>query len=191
MKIETQLTAEAKVCKGCCSAEKGVPKPLSLHWKNILAPTDLSEPSKFALKTAAALAQTCGAKMILLNVVQMPNCCSSDSPPNVEEMMAIARKSLDEIARTIPSDVPIKKIVRFGTRDPVDQIIDEANNESADLIVVATHGYSGLKQVLLGGTAERVVRHAPCPVLVVGPACKSSQPAESPTREAAKQLGKN
>lgn len=180
MKIETQLTPEAKACKGCCSAEKAVPKPLPLHWKNILAPTDLSEPSKRALKTAAALAQNCGAKMILLNVVQMPNCCSSDAPPNAEEMMDIARKSLDEIARTVFPDVSVEKIVRFGTGEPVVQVIEEANRMSVDLIIVATHGYSGLKQVLLGGTAERVVRHAPCPVLVVGPACKSSQPAGFP-----------
>jgi universal stress protein A len=183
VKTETQLTPEAKTGKEGRFAGKAVTEPLPLHWKSILAPTDLSEPSKRAVKSAAALAQKCGAKIILLNVVQMPNCCSSDAPPNVEEMMNIARKSLDEIAQTIPPDVAVEKIVRFGTREPVKQIVEEADKVSADLIVIATHGYSGLKRVLLGGTAERVVRHAPCPVLVVRAPGKSSQPAESPTRE--------
>lgn len=80
--------------------------------------------------------------------------------------MGQARKSLVEIAREMPAGVLVETKVRFGTRDPVQEILDEADHLSADLIVVATHGYTGLKRALLGSTAERVVRHAPCPVLV-------------------------
>jgi universal stress protein A len=167
MKTETKPVPEAKERKDYRLAEKTVNGPLPLAWNRILAPTDLSKPSKCALKTAAALAQKCGAKLILFYVVQCPTCASFDAPPDTGKMMAQACESLDDIARTIPPDVAVEKIVRFGTREPVEEIITEADDASADLIVIATHGYSGLKRVLLGSTAERVVRHAPCPVLVV------------------------
>lgn len=140
---------------------------LPLAWNTILVPTDLSEASKFVLKTAAALAQKCGAKLVLLHVVQMPNCCSFDAPPDADEMIELARKSLDRFAQIIAQNVAVKKIVRFGPRDPVEEIVEEANNTSADVIVIATHGYCGLKRALRGSTAERVVRHSPCPVLVL------------------------
>lgn len=183
MNTETQHASETKQGKNCPSARKNGNGPLPLPWKNILVPTDLSEPSKRALKTAAALAQKCGAKLILLHVAQMPICCSFDAPPEAGEMMDLARKSLDDIARTIPADVAVETIVRFGTREPVEQIVEEANKVSADLIVIATHGYSGIKRVLLGGTAERVIRHAPCPVLVVRFAGDSSQPTPQRANE--------
>lgn len=167
MKTEIEPATDAKPGKERCSAEKTVNGPATLAWNTILAPTDLSKPSKCAVKTAVALAQKCGAKLILFHVVQCPNCSSFDSPPDAEKMMEEARQTLDDIARTIPTGVTVEKHVRFGTREPVNEIVEEANNVSADLIVIATHGYSGLKRVLLGSTAERVVRHAPCPVLVV------------------------
>jgi len=167
MKIEIQSATEAKPAKEHRFVEKPAGGSPPLAWNKILAPTDLSEPSKCALKTAVALAQKCKAKLVLFHVVQCPNCASFDSPPDAEDMMIEARKSLDDMAQTIPPDVPVEKIVRFGTREPVEQIVEEADHLSADLIVIATHGFSGIKRVLLGSTAERVVRHAPCPVLVV------------------------
>lgn len=140
---------------------------LPLPWKIVLAPTDLSDPSKCAITTAAALAQKCGAQLILFHVVQCPNCSSFDAPPDAVKMMDQARECLEEIARTLPLDVAVQKIVRFGAPDPAEEIVEEADLASADLIVIATHGYSGLKRAVLGSTAERVLRHAHCPVLVV------------------------
>lgn len=138
----------------------------SLHWKNILVPTDISEPSKKAIEIAVALAQEHKADIILLHIVPLPDCCSFGTPPDTDEMLAFARECLDEIARTFPSGLNCKKIVRLGTRETAQQIIEEACNIPADLIVVGTHGCGGLKRALLGGTAERVIRHSPCPVLV-------------------------
>ena len=140
---------------------------LPLPWKIVLSPTDLSDPSKCAITTAAALAQKCGAQLLLFHVVQCPNCSSFDAPPDAAKMMDQARECLEEITRTIPLDVAVRKIVRFGARDPAEEIVEEADHASADLIVIATHGYSGLKRALLGSTAEQVLRHAHCPVLVV------------------------
>jgi len=181
MKLEIRSATAGSPGKERRLAEKTATGREPLAWNKVLAPTDLSEPSKCALKTAAALAQTCKAKLILFHVVQCPTCASFDAPPDAEEMMSQARETLEEIARTIPPDIAVEKVVRFGTREPVMEIIEEANHASADLIVIATHGYSGFTRVLLGSTAERVVRHAPCPVLVMrrpGNGSSQNRPAE-------------
>jgi universal stress protein A len=162
MKIENQSSKDAGPAR-----QDSANGPPPLAWKNILAPTDLSEPSKSAIKTAVALARMCGAKLTLLHVVQMPVCCSFDAPPDMNEITDQARESLNDLARTFPPDVSVEKIVRLGSCEPAAEIVEKANDISADLIVIATHGYSGLKRVLLGSTAERVVRHAQCPVLIV------------------------
>lgn len=167
MKIEIQSASVAKPGKEPRVVGTTANDSAPLAWNTVLAPTDLSNPSKCALKTAAALAQKCKAKLILFHVVQCPVCSSFDAPPDTERMMEQAREALDEIAQSIPPDVAVERIVRFGTREPVEEIVEEADQVSADVIVIATHGYGGLKRVLLGSTAERVVRHAPCPVLVV------------------------
>ncbi len=138
--------------------------------RRILVPTDLSEHSMPALKYALSLAERFHAKIFLLNVAPMPRCCSMDAPPEADELMSLARVELDKIARTIPPEVEWEEIIRFGTGEMVPQIVQEALNISADLIVIATHGYCGLKRMLRGSLAEAVVRHAPCPVLTVHPA---------------------
>jgi nucleotide-binding universal stress UspA family protein len=184
MKNQISAATNARPCKACRLAKKTDNGLAPLAWNTILAPTDLSNPSKCAIKTAVAVAQKCGAKLILLHVVQCPNCASFDAPPAVNDMIGQARESLDDIARTISPEVEIEKLVRFGTREPVEQIIEEASRVSADLIIIATHGYSGLKRVLLGSTAERVVRHAPCPVLVVRRSSNGS-PQTAPRLESA------
>jgi universal stress protein A len=68
-------------------------------------------------------------------------------------------------AAEFPDSIPVHAIVRKGTA--YDQISATARVIRADLIIIATHGYTGLKHVVLGSTAERVARHAPCPVLVL------------------------
>jgi nucleotide-binding universal stress UspA family protein len=164
--IKTQSCSAGCLGKECSVLKKTINEQPILHWKAILVPTDLSEPSKQAIQTAVALAKLCGAKIVLLHVAQLPTCCSSDAPPNTDEMLNFANKSLDEIGRVFPPDIAWEKIVRLGTREPVREILEEASNISADVIVIGTHGYNGIKRFLLGNTAERVVRHALCPVLV-------------------------
>jgi universal stress protein A len=167
MNVKIETAREPKGEQALPAMANAVEEFPPLPWKNILAPTDLSGQSKYALKTAVALARKCGAKLVLFHVVQMPNCSSFDAPPDAEEMMKQARNSLDAFASKIPPGVTVEKVVRFGTREPVELIVEEANDVSADLIVVGTHAYTGLRRVLLGSTAERVARHAPCPVLIV------------------------
>jgi universal stress protein A len=134
--------------------------------KNILVPTDLSKPSLKAVDYAHQLADATGGKITLLHVVEpvvLPDAAALLTLPD-DHLNEKMRGKLDALKRAhnLP-DATV--VVRKGT--PFHEIALAATELKADLIVIATHGYTGLKHVLLGSTAERVVRHAHCPVLVV------------------------
>ena len=87
-------------------------------------------------------------------------------PPDVEgPRIRELTKHLEELARTVGGGVQAEGIVISGR--PWQGVVDHAKEAETDLIVVSTHGYTGLKHVLLGSVTEKIVRHAPCPVLVV------------------------
>ena len=138
-----------------------------IPWKAILVPTDFSERSEEALKTAICLAERCGAKISLLHVAQLPNSGCFEAGTAADEVMNSAREALDEIANEIPSAPIGEKLVCFGAWGTFQKIVETAREISADLIVMATHGYDAFKRALLGSAAEYVIRHGPCPVLVV------------------------
>jgi nucleotide-binding universal stress UspA family protein len=141
--------------------------------RRILVPTDFSKHSHNALTYAVALAEKFGAELFLLHVVQdlalfIPEAVSVTPPiaPPVEQMTAAVHAALDRMVRE--NDLGRLKVhceVREGT--PFYEIIQFARDSAIDLIVMGTHGHSGLVHVLLGSVTERVVRKAPCPVLTV------------------------
>ena len=139
--------------------------------KNLLVPIDFSEFSRRALEYALPLAEKFGAKVTLIHVVEpafYPD--NVMVPVETEDLNTImvreGRKMLDELgAEKIKPEIQSERIIATGR--PYNEIIDAAESLQADLIIMATHGYTGLKHMLMGSTAERVVRHAPCPVLVV------------------------
>ena len=131
-------------------------------------PTDFSPPSFKALQYASALAAEFGAKLHLLHVnelgVQEPLLASAFRLET--DFGHHLRRRLQAIgAESTPRITPARCHVRSGRIDR--QICREARILPADLIVLATHGYRGLKHIMLGSTAEKVVRRAPCPVLIV------------------------
>jgi nucleotide-binding universal stress UspA family protein len=134
-------------------------------------PIDFSAPSKRALDYAVAFAERFGAKLTLLHVVEPlagPDFVSSF--PLVMEndkVLASCKKQLAHILeeRGIAPKLVEKTLVRQGRS--FQEIANAARTLKADLIVISTHGYAGLKHVLLGSTTERVLRYAPCPVFVV------------------------
>jgi universal stress protein A len=144
---------------------------LRLQLQSILVPTDFSTPSLKALRYAAALAAQFGAKLTLLHVVEpigpTPDFAYNPLVLDDEVVMANAKEQLQRLLERQGVDVALveRTLVRDGV--PFNEISAAASRLKADLIVIATHGYTGLKHVFLGSTAERVVRHAPCPVLVV------------------------
>jgi len=148
---------------------KAVANPLGI--KSILVPTDFSGPSESALTHALALARQLGARLTLLHVVEPIATTDFEAafPLVIENEKAkkFCEGVLTQTAEKfeIEPELLEKKLVRFGR--PFNEIANAARTLKVDLIIIATHGYTGLKHTFLGSTAERVVRHAPCPVLVV------------------------
>ena len=142
------------------------------HIKRILVPVDFSECGTHALHYAASLAKQVDASLVLLHVID-----SLIAPPDMEfvhlnlkefnaEREKRAKDKLAELARSVVDPTtPTTPVLRHGA--PWEQIKETAREREIDLIVIGTHGYTGLKHVVLGSTAEKVVRLAGCPVLVV------------------------
>jgi nucleotide-binding universal stress UspA family protein len=141
--------------------------------RNILVPLDLSDYAAHALPYATELASSFGAGLHLLHVVDSQWVASAGAgvsfPEYGENMLKRfeddGQKSLIAVAETIPEATPVVTAVRIGP--PHVQIVQYARDEEIDLIVVATHGRGGLKHVLIGSVAEKVVQMAPCPVLSI------------------------
>jgi nucleotide-binding universal stress UspA family protein len=144
---------------------------IDLH--RILLPTDFSKFSNHALTYAAAFAEKFGAEIHLLHVFQnialmIPDSVNVMPPvgPSLDQLIAAVREALDRAVKDAPlKDLKVTTAVREGT--PFYEIIQYAKETDIDLIVMGTHGHSGLVHVLLGSVTERVVRKAPCPVLTV------------------------
>jgi universal stress protein A len=142
--------------------------------KQILVPVDFSECSSSALDYALMLARNFHARLVLLHVVEpavYPDSylvAASTLEETSDKLMAASRERLAAIReRPALQGLSVELLVRMGRAQS--EIPDTAKATGSDLIVMGTHGYSGLKHVLLGGTAERVVRHSQCPVLTVRP----------------------
>jgi universal stress protein A len=142
----------------------------ALDIQSILVPTDFSAPANKALHQAVAMAKQYNAKIILLNVV-VPIGATPDFAYNPmvlenDKVMAATEEQLKRLVKKQGLDGIVERtLVRYGS--PYNEISAAAKSLKSDLIVIATHGYTGLKHVFLGSTTERVVRHAPCPVLVI------------------------
>lgn len=136
--------------------------------RRILVPTDFSELAAQALRYAVPLARQLGGKISLLHVLEWPVVPATLGAAMTDEdrITEAARRKLDELAQaTVPPGLLDKTHVRTGRA--YQDIAEAARGQRMDLIVMATQGRTGLKRALLGSTAERVVRHAACPVLTV------------------------
>ena len=153
---ETQLPTSS-------AEQRATPLPI-FKLKRILVPVDFSDCSRKALQYAIPLAKQFAAELTLLHVVR-------PYPPMLEmpivdgESIEDAKAALDELHQTIPDAIPSHAVIRRG--DPHIEIIRAAKELSIDLLVLSTHGHTGVARVLMGSTTEKVVRHAGCPVLVV------------------------
>jgi nucleotide-binding universal stress UspA family protein len=138
-----------------------------MNIRHILAPTDFSEHSTRAVTYAFELAQKVDAKLSLLHVIEVPVYAIEVSLP-LEDLEQDARR---ELARLLPeaetAHVAVTRLVVMGV--PYQRILETAADEQVDMIVMATHGRTGLSHLIMGSVAERVVRTAPCPVLTIRP----------------------
>jgi nucleotide-binding universal stress UspA family protein len=147
----------------------------ALRIQRVLMPVDFSEPSREALAYARQLAEQFHAELILAHVTELPfvdpNLAEIDTQTFEENARQSAQEQLDKAVAALRT-AGITASGRLLTGVPWNEVVEFARREPVDLIVAGTHGYTGLKHILLGSTAERIIRHAPCPVLVVrhGPA---------------------
>jgi nucleotide-binding universal stress UspA family protein len=141
----------------------------------VLFPTDFSEPSVTAFPVACVLARDCGARLIVLHVAP---------PPAGNELLEV-RRDPDEYyeglwAALRALQAPAQNVYlehRLGEGDPSTVIIDVAQDAGAGLIVMGTHGRTGLGRLLMGSVAEQVLRKASCPVLTMRTSLSASPEA--------------
>lgn len=144
-----------------------------MTFKKILCAVDFSDPSRNAMRAAAELARSAQATLVLMHVwqpplwttdygIELPNDALQEARGVEESTLAAWRAE----ARQLGVGEVTTKLVR-GV--PWDEIVGAARDDKAiDLIVLGTHGRTGLRRALIGSVAERVVRHAPCTAMVVG-----------------------
>lgn len=140
-----------------------------LPFNKILCPTDFSEASGKALEAASELALHFSAEVILVHVVHplavVPQATQFDVPLYQSEMETYARNRLQEIVEKGITGITFRKMVVPG--DAANEIVNMAGRENADVIVIATHGETGWRKFMFGSVAEKVIRLAECPILVI------------------------
>jgi len=140
--------------------------------KKILVPIDFSDYSKRALRYAIDFSKHFNSELILVSVIEpmiypadfsMGQVAIPATDQNLTERIENELKSLEE--NEIGNQVKSKRIIKSGK--PFYEIVETAREEDVDLIIIATHGHTGVEHLLFGSTAEKVVRKAPCPVLTL------------------------
>ena len=133
--------------------------------KTILFPTDFSLASDAALPHAEALAKQAGARLLIVHVEEPPLAYGGGElyyglpEPSSERIL----KMLEDVT---PADPKLSFAHRLSMGDPAGEIVRIAGEEGAEMIVLGTHGRTGMTRLLMGSVAEAIVRRAPCPVLV-------------------------
>jgi nucleotide-binding universal stress UspA family protein len=147
---------------------------LPIH--TILHPTDFSKQSEFAFQVACSLARDYGAHLHVVHVMV---------PPLVvygEGVLPVAAENFEEelrqkLYRLHGKDANVRVLHHLEEGQPVDQILHVAKETGCDLIVMGTHGRTGLGRVIMGSAAEGVIRKAPCPVLTIKNPLPEMKPA--------------
>lgn len=161
-----------------------------LPFHRIVCATEFDEPSRQALVAAIEMARHFEAQLCLVHIVDasplisyypdplafpMPPIGSVISPSEIQENLSLAaQKQLDDLAaQEVPPGVPVRCIVSCG--DPVTEIQHIVSQEKGDLLVLGTHGRTGLHRLLCGSVVEEEIRRALCPVMVIHVSPSASQ----------------
>lgn len=143
-----------------------VPKDTTIGWQKILLTTDGSKYSKAAAERAIDIAKSYGGELKIISVVDVPSEFYAESPKTVEGLINNAKGYVEGVKKqAVASGVKAEALVREGEVYRV--ITDIAKEQKADIIVTGSHGRTGLRRLLMGSVTEKVIGHAPCPVLVV------------------------
>jgi len=151
--------------------------------RTILLPTDFSECGNYALSYATSLARTFGASIVCVHVIEpiVPTVGYSGMTEPLpiadiaEQLEDAAERELPKLAeREEAAGLHLEELIVYG--EAASEIVRVAKERNVDLIVISSHGRTGLGRILFGSTAEAVVRHATCPVLVVKPSQNEAAP---------------
>jgi nucleotide-binding universal stress UspA family protein len=141
--------------------------------KNVIVfPTDFSPRSKSAISWVQQMAQQLKAEVHCIYVVEEPQIYATLDMgpvpiPSIEELSNSARARLDAFVRESVSALGMSASGAVLVGRPADEIVSYAKSHNAQMVIMTTHGYSGVKHLLLGSTTEAVLRHAACPVLSI------------------------
>ena len=155
------------------TAGESQPPPVTLlefALKKILVPVDFSESSRKALQYALNFGRQFDAELLLLHVVEPVPLVITDPMGGIPSFNTVAGgemavKRLAGWRREVAPLARVRTAVRTGS--PQEEIIRAVDEDNIDLIIIGRYGHTGLARLFLGGTAEHVLRHAPCPALVV------------------------
>jgi nucleotide-binding universal stress UspA family protein len=137
---------------------------VALPYRRVLVPTDFSQTSRSAFPMAACLARGFGAEVLALHAAPRPGLDSLSGVPARMEAEVPDESAL--AAFLLPDCTGLRVIPRVALGFPWQVIVETARAEKADVIVMSTHGHDSVADRMLGSHAERVLRHAPCPVLI-------------------------
>jgi nucleotide-binding universal stress UspA family protein len=148
--------------------EKGRCQMISIQ--GVMVPVDFSKESILAAKFGASLAEEYKTKLYVLHVMEPVHPSLRGYIVDFEQfqqrMIAQAKEDLENvIPKAVKDRIPVEFILEIG--HPSYVIVEKAKELGVDVLVIATHGRTGLSHVLLGSVAEKVIRHAPCPVFVI------------------------
>lgn len=135
--------------------------------KKILLATDGSTYSEKALREAVNLAKTCGTKLYVVSVIEVNPEYATMAPNVVEKLEKETGELMDAVRTCVQREGIDSEIITHEGEEAWKFIIDEARARNVDMIVMGTHGRSGLTRLLMGSVTQKVIGHAPCKVLVV------------------------
>jgi universal stress protein A len=147
-----------------------------LHLRTLLAPTDFSKHSDHAIRYAAEMARQFGAALVLLHIVTddiLRDISKTHVPPHPVDKVHedLTKEAREQYVRNVMPDVrkDLDVTILVLSGEPPLEIVHTAELRGVDLIVMATHGRTGLSHALMGSVTEKVIRKAPCPVLSLRP----------------------
>ncbi len=138
-----------------------------MGFKKILLATDGSDSVKVAIKEAINISKICSSKLYILSVVEVNPEYEALAPGVVEKAEAETRGHLEAVRKKAEKEGISCEIIAHQGEEPYRFIVDEAKKKKAEMIVMGSHGRTGIKRLMMGSVTSRVIGHAPCKVLVV------------------------
>ena len=143
-----------------------VPNGTVVGWKKIVLATDGSKFSEVAAKKAISFAQSYGGELRVVSVADVPAEFYAEAPKAVEDLVRKARGFVADVKKQAEA-AGIRTETFVGEAEAFEAITNLAKEQKADMIIIGSHGRTGLRRLLMGSVAEKVIGYAPCPVLVV------------------------